>query len=241
MPPRTQCRIDQCRALHGDCPTCDVRPFSICAAVSGTELSGLEALSRRVRFDARATLFDQDDQAAGVFNITSGCVRLSKTLSDGRRQIIGFAIPGDFLGLTFTDRCHFTAEAVEPVTACRFNQKAFSVFLAGQPDLMHRLLEFSARDLAMAREQMVVLGRRSAQERLAAFLTALRTRHERLGRQGATLQLSMGRQDIADYLGLTIETVSRTLTKMARDELILIVPNGIRFLRLEHLQHLAAA
>jgi CRP/FNR family transcriptional regulator len=241
MLPRHQCRIDRCGAFHGDCSTCDVRPFSVCAAVSGADLSELEALSQRIRFDAKATLFAQGSRTTGIFNITSGCVRLSKTLSDGRRQIIGFAIAGDFLGLTFSDRCHFTAEAVEPVTACRFDQKAFSAFMAGKPDLVYRLLEFSAQDLALAREQMVVLGRRSAHERLASFLMGLRKRHERLGRQGATLQLAMGRQDIADYLGLTIETVSRTLTKMSRDKLILVVPDGIRFLRLDHLQHLAAA
>lgn len=222
------------------CKDCAVRPFSVCAALSDDELGELQALSEPTSVAPKSALLLQDEPIQNVFNITSGCVRLSKILSDGRRQVIGFAIAGDFLGLSFQDRSNFTAEAIGPVTACRFRKKAFLNYLDTKPDLVRRLLEFSANELRLAQEQLVLLGRRTAEERVASFLTMLRARNSRFGHQGATLQLPMSRLDIADYLGLTIETVSRTFTKMVRDKLIIIVPDGIRFVDLAHVGQIAA-
>jgi CRP/FNR family transcriptional regulator len=206
-----------------DCAACEIRPISVCSALERDELHDLEALSRLARFDARATVFSQGEPADNVFNITSGMVRLYKLLPDGRRQIVGFALPGDFLGLALMERYGVSADAVTEVTACRFPRVAFTAYIDTKPHLLRRLHAFASHELSLAQEQMVLLGRRSATERLAAFLVGLRDRLARLGHHSATLPLPMSRQDIADFLGLTIETVSRTITKLARSRILLVV------------------
>ena len=134
-----------------------------------------------------------------------------------------------------------TAEAVSPVKACRFARPAFLNYLDGKPHLLRRLHEFAGHELSLAQDQMLLLGRRTADEKIAAFLLGLQRRYARTGTLTVHVPLPMSRQDIADYLGLTIETVSRTLTKFARDKIIVVVPDGVRLLGLARLDRLAAA
>ncbi len=238
----TQCAKSGPDCSHGRtaCADCKVRLHSICAALDPDELNALEALSHPTRYGARSTLFSQDETAESVFNVTEGMVRLYKLLPDGRRQIVGFALPGDFLGLALMDRFGVSAEAVGDVTVCRFPRKAFAAYLDTKPHLLRRLHEFAGHELSLAQEQMVLLGRRSAEERVASFLVSLRERLARIGQKSVTLALPMSRQDIADFLGLTIETVSRTMTRLAREKTILVVPDGVRLLRPEQLESIAA-
>lgn len=177
----------------------------------------------------------------GCMALDDGVVRLYKSLPDGRRQIMGFALPGDFLGLALMDRYGVTAEAITPVKVCRFQRSSFVSFIDDKPHLLRRLHEFAGHELSLAQDQMLLLGRKTAEEKVAAFLINLQARFARIGPMSVTIALPMGRQDIADYLGLTIETVSRTLTKLARDKTILIVPDGVRLLSSERLDHLTAA
>ena len=114
-------------------------------------------------------------------------------------------------------------------------------FVADKPHLLRRINELVIRELGQAQDHMVLLGRRSAEEKVASFLVGWRVRLARLGDATNTLPLPMGRQDIADFLGLTIETVSRTLTRLERDGVIEIVPGGIRLVDLERVEVLAAA
>jgi CRP/FNR family transcriptional regulator, anaerobic regulatory protein len=223
------------------CDDCAMRPFSICAALEQTELNELDRISQVRLFAAKAMLFDQDARADSVFNITEGMVRLYKSLPDGRRQIVGFGLPGDFLGLALMDRHGVAAEAVTAVKACRFARTAFIDYVGGRPRLLRRLHEFAGHDISMAQDQMLLLGRRTAEEKIAAFLIQLKTRYGRIGAISVQVPLPMSRQDIADYLGLTIETVSRTLTRLAREKALVIVPDGVRLLQLERLQQLVAA
>lgn len=226
---------------HGrkNCLECDARMFSICNALDQTELGALEALVQIATFEPKQTLFVESDTAEFVFNVTQGMVRLYKLVPDGRRQIVGFAMPGDFLGLAMANQYGFSAEAVTPVRVCRFARPAFSAFLDQKPHLLRRLHELATHELTLAQEQMVVLGRRNAESKVAAFLIGLRNRFEALGGQSVTVALPMSRQDIADFLGLTIETVSRTLSTLAKDRLILIVPDGVRLLDSKAVEALA--
>lgn len=134
-----------------------------------------------------------------------------------------------------------TAEAITPVKVCRFLRSSFLSYIDGKPHLLRRLHEFAGHELSLAQDQMLLLGRKTAEEKVAAFLVNLQARYARIGPMSVTVALPMGRQDIADYLGLTIETVSRTLTKLAREKTILIVPDGVRLLSAERLDHLTAA
>jgi len=107
--------------------------------------------------------------------------------------------------------------------------------------LLRRLHEFAGHELSLAQDQMLLLGRKPAKEKVAAFLLNLQARYARIATRSVTVPLPMSRQDIADYLGLTFETVSRVLTKLAREKVILIVPDGVRLLDAGRLDQLAAA
>jgi CRP/FNR family transcriptional regulator len=230
-----------CCHAKESCLDCKVRLFSVCAALESHELSALEALAQQTSFAPKETLFLQDHPANDVYNVTEGVVRLYKLLPDGRRQIVGFALPGDFLGLAMADLYGFCADAIESVTACRFSREAFSSFLNDKPHLLRRLHAFATHELSLAQDHMVALGRRTADEKIAFFLIGLRNRWARLTGASVTVRLPMGRQDIADFLGLTIETVSRTLSRFAREKAILIVPDGVRLLDLQRMEQLAEA
>lgn len=230
-----------CKHGRGEngCDECQVRLFSVCGALDPSELDALDRISQGRHFPARTTLFEQGALAGSVFNVTEGIVRLYKSLPDGRRQIVGFALPGDFLGLALQDRYGVTAEAVTQVGVCRFARSAFLAFVDDKPHLLRRLHEFAGHELSLAQEQMLLLGRRAAEEKVAAFLLNLQSRYGRIGAMSVTVPLPMSRQDIADYLGLTIETVSRTMTRLARQKALVIVPDGVRLLDKERLGQMA--
>ncbi len=223
----TPCGGGQCASV---CAECRVRLYAVCAALDEGEIHALERITQHMSLPAKSALFHAGDAANSVYTVTSGTLRLQRDLADGRRQIIGFAIPGDFIGLAMDQHFGFSADSLTPVNLCRFDRQAFSRLASEKHGLMGRLHNFASHELGLAQEHMVVLGRRRADERVAAFLLRWRERMARLTGASATLALPMGRQDIADYLGLTIETVSRTLARWMREKVILDVPDGIRIL-----------
>jgi CRP/FNR family transcriptional regulator len=218
-----------------------VRFLSICSALEGDEVAELEAIAQPVHFDAKETVFVEREEARALYTVTCGMLRLYRLFDDGRRQIVGFALPGDFLGLDLAPRHAFSADAVEAVTACRVSRATFTALTDRKPHLLRRLHAATTRELNAAQEQMMALGRRGAEEKLAWFLVHLRERHARIAPRSATIALPMSRLDIADFLGLTIETVSRTLTRLARDGVVEIVPDGVRISDLRRIEQLAAA
>jgi len=198
----------------GRCANCGARALSVCAQVSDAGLSRMEALSEEVELRPGEILAREGDAAAHVFNITGGAVRVYKLMADGRRQIIGFLFAGDFLGLTSDKDYAFSAEALEPVTACRFNRKGYMGVVEQFPELESALLSRFTSDLSAAQAHMLLLGRKTARERVASFLRDLSARAARRGADADSVHLVMTRGEIADYLGLTLETVSRTLSAL---------------------------
>lgn len=235
-----QCAVacEHGRAETG-CHDCKVRLVSVCAALTCEELDELEALSRPIVLAPRQALFWQGDDAEAVYNVTDGMVRLSRLLPDGRRHVMGFAMVGDFLGLALPESHTVTAEALTPTTLCRFNKDAFAVLVGRKPHLLRRLYERAGSELTLAQEHMTLLSRRTAEEKVAGFLLSLHDRYARIGQTSVTVALPMGRQDIADHLGLTIETVSRLLTRLEREKALLIVPGGVRLVDVARLGALA--
>jgi CRP/FNR family transcriptional regulator, anaerobic regulatory protein len=223
------------------CAHCAARPLGVCAALDRAELREFDHLARRVHFISRETVFAQEELTTSFYNLREGVMRLYKLLPDGRRQIVRFAMPGDFLGMATSARHSFSADAVGPVAVCRFSRTSFARFIEDKPHLLRRIHELVVRELSQAQDHIVLLGRRSAEENVASFLIGWRDRLARLGDATNTVPLPMGRQDIADFLGLTIETVSRTFTKLERDGLIDIVPGGVGLADLERVEALAAA
>jgi CRP/FNR family transcriptional regulator len=223
------------------CVDCSIRPFSICASLDRSELREFENLGRHVQFAPCETVFAQEDITTSFYNLLEGVMRLYKLLPDGRRQIVGFALPGDFLGMTISGHHGFSADAIGPVMVCRFPRTPFARFIEDKPHLLRRITELAVRELGQARDHMVLLGRRSAEEKVATFLVGWRDRLVQLRGPSATVSLPMSRQDIADYLGLTIETVSRTFTKLEREGVIEIMPGSIYLLDPARAEALAAA
>ena len=197
-----------------DCANCTVRQAAFCAAFSAKDLPRLAAVVHTGRFAPHQTLFQEGDPASEVFNLLEGTVKLYKSLPDGRTQITGFLSAGDFMGLASDGHYAYSAEAVTKVKVCRFQRRDLLALLRDFPTMVERLLTMTSDELAIAQEQMLLLGRKTAQEKVMSFLLALSRRAQRRGRDGRTLSLPMSRADIADYLGLTIETVSRTMTKL---------------------------
>jgi CRP/FNR family transcriptional regulator len=218
------------RDESGYCDRCKVRSLAVCAALGPDELADLDVIARHQKFSAKTPFIDQDDQARSVFTVTEGAVRLYKLTSDGRRQIIGFALPGDFLGLTVSERYGFSADAIDDVLVCQFARTDFERLVSAKPHLLKKLHEYTTHELVLAQEQMMLLGRRSAEERVATFILTLRDRWARINGAVVNVPMPMQRLDIADYLGLTIETVSRTFSRFTREKMILNVPDGVRLL-----------
>ena len=229
------------RANFGRCTACAVRSLSICGALEEVDLAEFERIGRHVHLAPNEALFTAGQVASSVHNITAGVARLYKLLPDGRRQVIGFALPGDFLGTLPSDRYSYSADAIGAVSVCRFPADTFMHFIEQRPHFLLRINEFAARELMLAQEQMLLLGRRTAEEKVAAFLVGWRARLAHIGDERQTITLPMSRQDIADYLGLTIETVSRTLTRFEREKMLVIVTGGVRLLDWTRAEALAAA
>jgi CRP/FNR family transcriptional regulator, anaerobic regulatory protein len=146
--------------------------------------------------------------------VVRGLVRLHKLLPDGRRQIVGFLEAGDYLGLTFSGTFLFSAEAVTETVVRRIPCARFNAVLDAHPALQRRLLAMATTELVAAQDQILLLGRKTAQEKLCSFLLMVSRRRARRGLAPETLRLPMPRGDIADYLGLTMETVSRVMTQL---------------------------
>jgi CRP/FNR family transcriptional regulator len=149
-----------------------------------------------------------------------------KNVPDGRRQVVTFALPGDFLGMPHAQSHSCSADAIDNVLLCRFPRSEFAKFVQTAPDTMRRLLEFAAGELDMALQLSVLLGHASAEERVTEFLFDWRSRLT-LGTLSQFVPLPMLRQDIADLLGLRLETLSRTLAKLEAKNVIRIVRNGV--------------
>ncbi|MDE2005652.1 MAG: Crp/Fnr family transcriptional regulator [Rhodospirillales bacterium] len=211
-------------AVPEPCLSCDARADSVCNAVDDEHIARLAEVAVVTTVEPGQTFIEEGDPADAFFNLTAGSAKLYKLMADGRRQITGFVARGHFLGLAVSDTYAFSAEATERVRLCRFTRAKMFRLLADFPALERRLLERAATELVAAQEQMLLLGRKTARERVASFLVA-QAAAAPCGRPRAVLHLPMSRGDIADYLGLTIETVSRTLSRLRADRLIEI-PNA---------------
>lgn len=165
-------------------------------------------------------VFWEGDCISDVFRIGDGVLRLYRILPDGRRAITGFAFAGDLLGLGFHDRCLYTAEAVTKVRLRRFPHLRLQTLAAENSQLHREMINVIAVALEAAQEQMVLLGQKSAEERVASFLLTNGLRIAKGQRDRIVYDLPMTRLDMADYLGLTIETVCRAVTKLKNAGLV---------------------
>jgi len=187
-----------------------------------------------------AVLFWEGDIAHDLFHVGSGCLRLYRMMADGRRAVTGFMFPGEILGVSFKDRYLFTAEAVTKVKLRRVPRAQMHESLARTPRLSSELLSMVADELSAAQDQMLLLGRKTALERIAHFLLIVAKRTAGEGAGPREVALPMTRLDIADFLGLTIETVCRVLTRLRTEGVIALPsPHRVTLLHEDQLRRLA--
>lgn len=227
LPRQLASRYDRPTTQIGSpCNTCEIREISVCGVLDPEEIERLRAIISTVHCEQGQVIIHEGDPAEHLFNVVSGAVRLYKLLPDGRRQITGFLMPGDFLGIALNESYAYTAEALNLVHLCRFPRRRLEVLLHELPALERSLLGEASSELVAAQDQMLLLGRKTARERVASFLVMLSERAARHGRPANPIELPMIRADIADFLGLTTETVSRTFSHLKRNGIIDLAIRG---------------
>ena len=228
-------------ANESACAFCSVSTSGLCAALTSAQLVEFERMGKHAMFAPKEALFSQGEVSTRIFIVTEGVVRLYKLLSDGRRQVIGFKLAGDIVGLSAAETHALSGDAINHVAACQLSKQSFARFSHEKPAMLRKMNELANRELARAHERMMLLGRFSADEKMASFLVGWRERLAGLGRAKIDVPLPMSRRDIADYLGLTIETVSRTFTKLEKENVVAVIPGGVRIVDERRAVQLAAA
>jgi len=210
------------------CVSCEARHRGICGALNPDQLVALSKSTKRHRAETGKELMSDCGSVDRFSNVLSGVVKLTKTLSDGRQQIVGLQFAPDFLGRPFQAESTLTAEAATNVELCSFPRQTLERMMKEQPDLEHRVLEQKLRELDQARDWMVALGRKTAAEKIASFLLMIARNIDPAAgpeHRVTAFDLPLSRAEIADFLGLTIETVSRQLTRLRGDNVIRIDNN----------------
>lgn len=203
------------------CDACAIRNRAICADLDETEIGLLNRIGRRRTLSAGEQLLWEGDEAILVANVIEGVLKTSTQTADGKEQILGLVYASDFLGRPFGETTPYGVEALTDAHICVFERKDFDRFTREHPRLEHKLLERTLSELDRTRRWMLLLGRMNAGQKVATFLLELADRIGSKRKDGTTgLVLPLSRQQIADVLGLTIETVSRQLTRLRNEGLI---------------------
>lgn len=205
----------------GDCP---IRHRAVCARCDADELEALDAIKYYRSFEAGQPIIWSGDEMNFVGSVVSGIASLTQTMEDGRTQMVGLLLPSDFVGRPGREGAAYDVVATTDVVMCCFRKKPFEDLMMRTPHIAHRLLEMTLDELDAAREWMLVLGRKTAREKIASLLSIIARRDATLA-SAATLNhcafdLPLTREAMADYLGLTLETVSRQISALKRDGVI---------------------
>lgn len=202
------------------CGKCPIRHRAICARCDDEELSRLENTKSYANFDAGQPIIWRGDELTHFSSLVTGLASLSRTLEDGRTQIVGLLLPSDFIGRPGREFVDFDVTAVTNVTLCRFERKPFEALVHEIPHVSQRVMEMALDELNAAREWMVLLGRKTAREKIATFVEMI-VRRDTVPLHGPQEHvLPLTREEIADFLGLTLETVSRQLSVMKKEGII---------------------
>jgi CRP/FNR family transcriptional regulator, anaerobic regulatory protein len=217
------------RPSQSKCADCPIRHRAVCAHCERDELDELERIKSYRSYAPGETIAWAGEKLSLVGSVVEGVAMLSSTLSDGRRQMVGLLLPSDFLGRPGRESIRHDVVAATPVTFCMFQKSEFERMIARIPHIEHRLLEMTLDDLDAAREWMLLLGRKTAREKIASLFVIMARRDAALNlhapADGLRFPLYITREAMADYLGLTIETVSRQISALKRDGCIKLEGN----------------
>lgn len=211
---------------HVKCSDCPIRHRAVCAYCEPPELVKLDAIKSYRTYRAGETIAWAGEEMEVLGSVVSGVATLSRTLADGRRQMVGLLLPSDFIGRPGRRKAPYDVVAANEVVICRFQKTQFEGLVDGTPHLERRLLDMTLDELDSAREWMLLLGRKTAREKIASLLAIIARRNAALNSQeisdGLRFALPLTREAMADYLGLTIETVSRQISALKKAGIIVL-------------------
>lgn len=208
-----------------DCGGCPIKHRAVCARCDDDELSLLEEIKYYRSFEAGQTVLWSGDPMDFVGSVVTGVATLSQTMEDGRTQMVGLLLPSDFVGRPGRGEAAYDVTAVTDLTMCCFRRKPFEKLMERTPHIAQRLLQMTLDELDAAREWMLILGRKTAREKIASLIFILGRRDASLGLGSTTVgqmtfDLPLTREAMADYLGLTLETVSRQISALKKEGVI---------------------
>ncbi|MGL1921285.1 MAG: helix-turn-helix domain-containing protein [Hyphomicrobiales bacterium] len=201
------------------CNSCPVRDLSFCSALDNCALEEFSALSKTKLFEDGQLIFSEGHVNEYIGSITQGIVKIYKLLDDGRQQIVSLAFPGDMLGNIVDQEYRYFAESVGETKICFYQVGRISGFAESNPEIYRSIMAKTNEQLGHAHDWLLLLGRKTAQEKIASFLILLASHHHGLNENGA-FKVPLKRQEIADFLGLTIETVSRHFSTLKSKQII---------------------
>lgn len=215
--------------VHVQCSDCPIRHRAVCARCESDELSQLEQIKYYRSFQAGQTVIWSGDRMEFVGSVVTGIASLTQTMEDGRRQMVGLLLPSDFVGRPGRQTAAYDVTATTDLVMCCFRKKPFEDMMATTPHIAQRLLEMTLDELDAAREWMLLLGRKTAREKIASLIAIIARREAsmqvRQSKKTLTVDLPLTREEMADYLGLTLETVSRQISALKRDGVITLEGN----------------
>lgn len=197
------------------CPLCPAKEKAFCATLTPAARSCLEGWVTHLKLRAGDLLAEDGEPARDILTVAEGVVMTYEMLTDGRRQVSGFRFAGELLALPRRGGASRTSvKAITAATLCRLSRSGLEQIRGLDPEIGERLLDLASAEIASAREHMLLLGRRSATEKVASFLVDVGRRNGRRTNGSLAIDMPMTREDIADYLGLNVETVSRVFTRL---------------------------
>ncbi|PYC46571.1 transcriptional regulator [Litorivita pollutaquae] len=215
---------EQIKSLPHECDDCPIRHRAVCARCDADDLERLEEIKYYRSFQAGQTVIWSGDKMDFVGSVVSGIATLTQTMEDGRTQMVGLLLPSDFVGRPGREGSAYDVVATTDLMMCCFRKKPFEEMMETTPHVAQRLLEMTLDELDAAREWMLVLGRKTAREKIASLLSIIGRRDASLNLRGTkgplVFDLPLTREAMADYLGLTLETVSRQMSALKRDGVI---------------------
>lgn len=227
--------------LRRSCGSCALHELCLPAGITADDLIQLDAAVKDKRtLDRGGTLYREGDAFGALYVVRSGSLKTFVLDEAGQMQILGFHLPGEIVGMDAlaSERHMSQAEALERSSICELPYTRLQKMVAEVPALNRQLMRIISREVVEEHRHLVAMGKQPAQERLAIFLASLADRYHRLHRDGTRLTLTMSRSDIANYLGLVVETVSRLFTRMEEMGVLEVNRKAVRILQPEHLLRL---
>lgn len=244
MPTRKQEKVVSLKDITVACQECSLNEICLPVGIENKDMERLDAIIDRKRPLARGDhLFQIGDHFRSVYAVRSGSLKTYATSEHGQEQIMGFHLPGELVGLdAIANDVHpLAAKALETTSICEIPFDSFESLSNQLPSLQRQMLRVMSQEIHNDEQNMLTLGQRSAEERLAAFLISLSNRYRRRGFSSTQFNLTMSRGDIGNYLGLALETVSRLFTRFQSEGLLKVERRNIELIDRQRLCNFSSA